>query len=134
MRPIAQRALVYGALGLATELGFTGARGRPRTSIWMLPVYALAAPLFEPAHARLRGRAPGLRASAYAFGIASAEYASGRVLRRIRGAAPWDYSHARVHVHGLVRADYLPLWALYGLVLERVDDALRAFYDCRTGV
>ena len=43
---------------------------------------------------------------------------------RTLGRAPWDYSYARRHVDGLVRPDFLPLWALYGLALERLHDAL----------
>ena len=123
MSPL-RRALVYGIAGLAAELAFTGARGRPRTSLWMLPVYGLAAPLFEPLHDRLRGRQPAVRAVAYGIGFPAAEYVNGRLLRRLRGAAPWDYSHARLQYDGLVRADYVPLWAAYGLALERLHDRL----------
>lgn len=107
------------------ELAFTGLRGRPRTSPWMLPVYALVAPLFEPVHDRLRGRSLPARASLYALGFSVAEYASGRALRRIRGSAPWDYSHARLNLHGLVRVDYLPVWGAAGLAFEHLHDALR---------
>ena len=37
--------------------------------------------------------------------------AKGRLLRRILGSVPWDHSHARWHIDGLVRADYLSVWA-----------------------
>jgi hypothetical protein len=127
-----RRALVYGTAGLAGELAWTGRRGRPRTSLWMLPVYALAAPLFEPVHDALRRCPPLVRATAYGAGFTAVEYGSGRVLRAIRGAAPWDYSHARLHVDGLVRADYVPLWAAYGLALERLHDALESGTRRRT--
>jgi len=90
----------------------------------MLPVYALAAPLFEPLHNRLRTKPRSARVAAYALGFSLAEYGSGRALRCLRGAAPWDYSHARFHVHGLVRADYLPVWGLAGLAFEHLHDAL----------
>jgi uncharacterized membrane protein len=125
---------VYGALGLATELVFTGLKDlvasggrtfRGRTSPWMFPVYGLAQPLFEPVHDALRARAPApLRAAVYAAGFTAVEYASGRAFRRVLGRAPWDYAHARWNLDGLVRADYAPLWALAGLGLERVHDAL----------
>ncbi len=128
------RAAAYGAVGLAAELVFTGVtegvrtRGRSvrgRTSPWMLPVYGLAQPLFEPVHDAMRGRVPvSLRALVYAAGFSAVEYATGRLFRSVLGAAPWDYSHARWNVHGLVRADYAPLWAVAGLGLERVHDAL----------
>jgi len=128
------RFAVYGSLGLATEVVFTGLKDlirtggrslRGHTSPWMFPVYGLAQPLFEPVHAALRGRAPApVRALVYAAGFTAVEYASGRVLRLALGEAPWDYSHARWNLHGLVRAEYVPLWALAGLGLERVHDAL----------
>jgi uncharacterized membrane protein len=91
----------------------------------MFPVYGLAQPLFEPVHEAMRGRLPApVRAAVYAAGFATVEYASGRVFRLLLGRAPWDYSHARWNLDGLVRADYVPLWALAGLGLERVHDAL----------
>jgi hypothetical protein len=120
----AARAGIHGVAGLLAELAFTGVRGRPRTSLWMLPVYALAAPLFEPLHNRLRGASPARRMSAYALGFSAVEYGGGRALRRARGSAPWDYSHARLHVDGLVRAGYLPVWAVAGLGCEHLHDAL----------
>jgi uncharacterized membrane protein len=120
----ARRAAVYGVAGVTGELAFTGVRGRPSTSLWMVPVYGLAAPLFEPVHDRLRHRGVVARLTAYAVGFSVVEYGSGRILRRVHGAAPWDYSHARLNVHGLVRAAYLPVWAVAGLACERLHDAL----------
>jgi len=122
----AGRFAVYGLAGLAGELAFTGVRGRPHTSAWMLPVYGLAQPLFEPVHDALRARPLAVRAAAYAAGFSAVEYASGRALRRLRGAAPWDYSHARWNLHGLVRAGYAPVWALAGLGFERLHDLLES--------
>lgn len=91
----------------------------------MFPIYGLAAPLFEPLHEALRDKPPALRAGAYALGFMSVEYATGSVLRRSIGDAPWDYSDAALNVDGLVRLDYLPLWAVAGLAAERLHDALR---------
>jgi hypothetical protein len=90
----------------------------------MLPVYAGAQLAFEPVHDALRPLRPSVRACAYGAGFTAWEYASGRALRALRGAAPWDYSHARLHVQGLVRADYVPVWACAGLAYERLHDAL----------
>ena len=126
-----RRAAVYALAGTATDLVFNRlsalAHGRPllrlETSAWMLPVYALVQPLYEPVHDRLRLRPWPLRAGVYGAGFLAVEYASGRALRRI-GQAPWDYSHARFYIHGLTRLDYLPLWALAGLALERLHDRL----------
>lgn len=129
------RFAAYGALGLATELGFTAAHtaiatgGRRldgHTSGWMFPVYGLIQPLFEPAHDALRSRLPApVRACVYAGGFLAVEYVSGRLYRDVLGEAPWDYSHARWNVDGLIRADYAALWGLASLALERIDDAWR---------
>lgn len=122
-----ERFLVYGLAGWGIDSVYvwlhTG-RARP-SSLLNVPIYGLAQPLFEPLHDRLRRRPLALRAAAYGVGILGVEYASGRILRRALGRAPWDYGEARFGIDGLVRLDYLPLWAAFGLGLERLDDALR---------
>ncbi len=128
----ARRAAVYALAGWSTDFVFNRANAlvhgqrvlEVRTSPWMLPLYALIQPLYEPAHEALRARPLPVRASAYGAGFLAVEYASGRLLRRVRGTAPWDYSHARMQLHGLTRFDYFPLWALAGLALERLHDRL----------
>jgi hypothetical protein len=126
---VAARFLAYGVAGLTAELAWTGLRERPRTSLWMLPVYGGAQLAFEPVHDSLRARSVAERACAYGLGFTCVEYASGRALRALRGEAPWDYAHARAHLHGLIRADYIPVWACAGLAFERLHDALA--YDHR---
>jgi uncharacterized membrane protein len=125
------RLPVYAGAGFAFEVAFSalhdaarGRRVRLRTSPWMLPVYALLLPLFEPVHDALRERPLPLRASVYGAGFLAVEYASGRVFRRMLGDAPWDYTYARRHVDGLIRPDYFFLWALAGLLCERLHDEL----------
>jgi len=133
-----ERAAAYALLGWAAEVAFTALKdviGRDTRSwrlrghsyLWMAPIYGLAAVLFEPAHATMRGRPVAQRAAAYAGGITAVEYATGMAIRRGVGVVPWDYSgHGRFVVPGgAVRLDYLPLWACSGLVLERLDDTLR---------
>ncbi len=90
----------------------------------MLPVSALAQPLFEPLHDRLRNKALPARAAAYGTGFLAVEYASGRFFRATRSEAPWDYTYAKVHVDGLIRPDYFFLWALAGLGFEHLHDRL----------
>jgi uncharacterized membrane protein len=139
-RPLrrAERALVYGMLGTVTEVVFTAARdvasARTRsarlqghTYLWMPPIYALCAVLYEPARDRLRRRPMPQRAAAYAIGIIAVEYVTGRLIRRATGVIPWDYTgHGPLVIRGATRLDYAPLWAAAGLALERVDDRLRA--------
>jgi uncharacterized membrane protein len=120
------RFLVYGLAGWAVDSLFVFAHtGRRRpSSLLNVPVYGLAQPLFEPAHDRLRQQPVPLRAALYGAGILGVEYATGRLLRRLAGRVPWDYGRARFGVDGLVRLDYLPLWAALGLGLERLHDLL----------
>ncbi|MEO8899355.1 MAG: hypothetical protein ABI352_11745 [Candidatus Dormibacter sp.] len=139
-RPLtrAERAVAYGLLGWSTEVVFTAlealshrrtrdARLRGHTYLWMAPVYGLCAVLYEPAHDAVRERPAAHRALAYALGILAVEYATGRLIGRATGAIPWDYrGRSRLAVNGAVRLDYAPLWAVAGIALERVDDALRS--------
>lgn len=126
------RTVIYSAVGFATEIAFSalhdlkqGNKVRLRTSPWMFPIYALIMPLFEPLHRRVRPSfSVPQRAATYGVAFLAVEYAAGSLLRRTRGDAPWDYSYARVHLHGLIRADYFFLWALAGLALERLHDEL----------
>jgi Putative ABC-transporter type IV len=122
----AARAVAYGLTGWVVDSAYVAAHtGRRRpSSLLNVPVYALAQPLFEPVHDRLRNRSAATRAAAYGVGILGVEYASGRVLRRVVGRAPWDYGSARSAVDGLVRLDYFPLWGVFGLALERLHDVL----------
>lgn len=129
----AKRAAIYTVVGYCGEVVFSalhdatrGKRVGWRTSTWMLPIYALIQPLYEPLHHSLtRNRVPALvRGTVYAIGFMSVEYASGRLLQALRGEAPWDYSYATRHIDGLVRPDYFPLWAAAGLGLERLHDRL----------
>jgi Putative ABC-transporter type IV len=126
MRGRAARAVAYGLTGWAVDSAYVAAHTRRRhsSSLLNVPVYALAQPLFEPVHDALRSRPPAARAAVYGAGILGVEYVSGRVLRCVLGKAPWDYGSARTAVDGLVRLDYLPLWAAFGLGLERLHDAL----------
>ncbi len=127
------RLPVYAGAGFAFEVAFSAlhdlVRGREvrlRTSPWMLPVYALLLPLYEPVHDRLRDRPWPLRASAYGLGFLAVEYGSGSAFRRLLGEAPWDYTYAKRHVNGLIRPDYVFLWAVAGVLCERLHDELTA--------
>jgi hypothetical protein len=131
-----ERALAYGALGVAAEVGFTGARDgllrsdrrlQGQSYLWMFPIYGLSAYLFEPVHDALRGKPLWQRAMAYSVGIMGVEYVAGMALRRGTGVVPWDYTgHSRFALPGgATRLDYAPIWGAVGLALERVDDRLR---------
>jgi uncharacterized membrane protein len=91
----------------------------------MFPIYGLVAPLYEPLHNALRFWPWVARGVWYAVGIMLVEYIAGWLLRRLAGVCPWDYTGStRWQLHGLVRLDYAPLWAIFGLLLEPVHDLL----------
>jgi uncharacterized membrane protein len=94
------------------------------TYLWMLPIYGLAAFLFEPVHDALRAQPWLLRGAIYTAGIFAVEYAAGLVLKRATGSCPWDYSYSRFSVGGYIRLDYAPVWFACGLLLERAHDLI----------
>jgi hypothetical protein len=128
------RAAAYGAAGSLMESVFTSAglsrnagalRPSGPATRWMALIYALALPLFEPVHDRLRRHPAWFRGALYALGILAVEGVTGWAFRRATGCCPWDYSgRTRWHVAGLVRLDYAPFWALAGLGVERLHDAM----------
>lgn len=126
-----KRLAAYTLAGFACEVAISAVhdvwRKKPvrfRTSPWMLPVYSLLLPLYEPAHDAVRERSWVSRGTVYGLGFLGVEYAAGVVFRRRLGDAPWDYSDARYHVNGLIRPDYFFQWAAMGLALEPLHDAL----------
>ena len=130
-----ERSVAYAVVGVAAEVAFTGARDsalrrgwslQGRSYLWMFPIYGLAAFLFEPMHDAMRSRPFWERAVVYSAGIMGVEYLSGTALKKVVGVVPWDYSgHGRFVVPGgATRLDYAPLWAVAGLGLERLHDAM----------
>jgi hypothetical protein len=129
-----ERFLAYGLAGCSIESAFstalTGRRdGHARvhgpSTVWMLPIYGLAMPLFEIVHDAVRQRPAWQRGSVYAAGILGVEAATGLLLKRVTGRIPWDYSGSSPFaVAGLIRLDYAPLWAGLGLTGERLHDQM----------
>jgi uncharacterized membrane protein len=95
-----------------------------KSYIWMLPIYGLAAFLFEPLHNSIRDFHWLLRGLIYATGIFAVEFLTGSLLRTFTGQCPWDYSEKRFHLRGLIRWDYAPIWFFLGLGLEQLHDLL----------
>lgn len=89
-----------------------------RTSIWMFPIYGLAACL-TPICTKLQNRSALLRGGVYAILIYLTEYITGVILKKYR-ACPWDYSKAKYNIKGVIRFDYAPVWFITGLIFERI--------------
>ena len=134
-----QRFWIYGAAGVLSEVVQTSLKAPMRdknlrltghTYLWMFPIYGSAAALFEPAHDRLRNKPWWQRGLAWTGGIYAVEAASGTVIKKAIGEVPWDYARARgtrpvpVHVKGLVRPAYAPLWFAVGMGMEKLHDRL----------
>lgn len=115
-----------GLLGWFLEIAFTSFHAFRRrdyrlpgtTSVWMFPIYGMAA-FLEPLSRLLRRRSFVLRGSVYTFLIFLGEYLTGSFLRR-RCLCPWNYENSKWNFRGLIRLDYAPYWFLSGLLFERL--------------
>jgi hypothetical protein len=126
------RFLVYGLLGWCVELLFTclydlalgqnTLRLQGYTYLWMHPVWGVGVLACERVlHALRAWRVPyALRGLCFALFAFTVEYTSGALLTVLLGRPPWDYSHARFNVQGLIRLDYAPFWALCGWLGEPI--------------
>ncbi len=104
--------------GIASMRKHTDKKLSCHTSVWMFPIYGMAACL-SPVCKILKNRNALLRGGVYTLIIFSAEYTSGVFLKKY-GACPWDYSKAKLNYKGVVRLDYAPAWFLAGLFFEKV--------------
>ena len=95
-----------------------------QTSIWMFPIYGMAAVIRPLAHI-LKGVPSFFRGIIYSIGILAGEYVSGSFLKK-HGMCPWDYSKAKLNIHGVIRLDYAPLWMIAGLFFEKLLLALES--------
>lgn len=124
----------FGCLGITTEIFFTAITGAlnaiqageaidwalvGKSYIWMFPIYGLAGIAFPPMVDRLMQVNILLRMALYASGILIVEFITGGLLDLITGSCPWEYTTGW-HIMGYIRLDYFPLWALFGLMVERV--------------
>lgn len=89
-----------------------------QTSLWMFPIYGLAA-FIKPLYEIIKKLPLLLRGCIYSFCILICEYISGMLLKK-HHLCPWDYSNSPTNINGVIRLDYAPLWALAGLLFERI--------------
>ena len=129
------RFCIYGLLGWCFEIAWTAVtekitRRQPdwrlagHTYLWMFPIYGLLAPLGEPVHSLIRNYFWAWRGLIYLAGIWAVEFTTGWLLRKLTGQCPWDYSHWRGNLQGIITLEYAPVWFLFGLGFERVHEAL----------
>jgi len=134
-REMLVRFWIYGLLGWCWEIVWTAVtekvwgiqrdwRLRGHSYLWMFPIYGLLAPLGEPIHNLMRPHFWLMRGLVYLLMIWVVEYATGRLLRKLTGKCPWDYSHFAGNFQGIITLEYAPVWFVFGLAFERVHDAL----------
>lgn len=115
-----------GLLGWFLEITFTALHAFRRrdmrlpgtTSVWMFPIYGLAALLY-PAARLMRRRNVLFRGLVYTGIIFTGEFLTGSWLRR-RDLCPWNYEHSKWNIGKVIRLDYAPCWFLTGLLFERL--------------
>lgn len=117
-----------GTIGCCMEFFWTTFCGAKRkdyrligqTSIWMFPIYGLAA-IIKPISKRLKKQNRDIveRGIIYTMGIYIIEYTTGMMLKK-KNRCPWDYSNSKYHINGVVRLDYAPLWFGLGLLYEKI--------------
>jgi len=130
------RFIVYGVLGWCFEIIFSAVMFkiwgrdpqwtlRGHTFLWMFFIYGLLSPFYEPLHNGVRKWFFLFRAAVYGAGIMAAEFVTGWLLLKLTGHCPWDYSSwSKYHFMGLIRWDYFPIWAAFGLIFEPIHDYL----------
>lgn len=84
----------------------------------MFPIYGMAA-FLSPVCRLLKGKPMIVRGLTYAGLIFTGEYLTGALLTR-KNLCPWDYSRSKWHINRLIRLDYIPFWAVAGLLFERL--------------
>ena len=122
-------------LGLGLETCFTAASEWPAkkdrhlmgfSSLWYIPLYALAPPAFRFLGPQIFGLHWALRGILYTLAIYLVEYSGMLALRGLLGSSPSEegYRKSRWNIHGLIRLDFAPAWFAAGLFFERVWLAL----------
>lgn len=87
-----------------------------KTSVWMFPIYGMAAVL-RPLSRILSGQRVWIRGVLYTVCIFVTEFVTGSFLRKAH-CCPWDYSKAKWNIQGVIRLDYAPVWFGLGLLYE----------------
>ncbi|MBD5445490.1 MAG: hypothetical protein HDR29_08070 [Lachnospiraceae bacterium] len=126
MKKFIHNFLHCGLLGWCMEIIFTAFHSyRKRdfklsgmTSIWMFPIYGLAA-FLAPISRMLKGKNLIFRGFVYTGIIFTCEFISGTLLRK-KGLCPWNYERSRWNIGNVIRLDYTPCWFISGLLFERL--------------
>ncbi len=89
-----------------------------QTSIWMFPIYGMAAFIY-PVYQIIKRWPTICRCFLYSICILGGEFISGSLLNFF-SVCPWDYTDSPYNINGIIRLDYIPYWMAAGLVFERL--------------
>lgn len=121
--------VLYGGLGVTTEVFFTAIVDRinagnlddlslkGQSYIWMFPIYGITSILFPIGYNLLKDLNRLVRYFIYGAIILLVELITGFMLEQFTGRCPWEYQTGW-HFGGYIRFDYLPLWMLFGAMIE----------------
>ena len=119
--------LLCGLIGWCNECFWTGLSSLKehkdkrllcQTSVWMFPIYGMAA-MLSPISTWISGANTLIRGGVYTICIFAVEFLSGSFLKKLH-VCPWDYSKAKLNIRGVIRLDYAPAWFALGLLYEKV--------------
>lgn len=124
------RFLIYGIIGLALEVIYTGLASliagdlsmQGFTFLVMLPIYGMAV-FLEPVHRQIRFSPWWVRGGIYLVLIWLIEYMSGALFALFLGKSPWLY-HDPLNINGYITLRMAPEWFLAGLGFEKIHDFL----------
>lgn len=126
--------IAFGCIGVTTEIFFTSIsdaiinyfnntnidwRLIGKSYAWMFFIYGLAGILFPLVFSKLKSLHLILRLLIYVSVIFGIEYLSGWLLDIFTGSCPWFYT-SKYAIHGYIRLDYAPFWAMFGFMLEKI--------------
>lgn len=122
--------LMMGCIGITVEIFFTAIYDYVISSnkslilkgysyVWMFPIYGLSALTFPPFSKILSPFSWWIRGLIFTVGILLVEYLTGKLLCILTGSCPWEYKTG-MHIQGLIRLDYFPLWFVFAIVTEKV--------------
>jgi len=130
--PLLKDFVKFATLGVTTEIIFTATvsaidaiKKKQKINwsmlgfsyIWMIPIYGSAAFLAPVIFPHLEPFNLLVRMLIYGLTILIVEYITGFIIRAITGRCPWHYE-SKWAIHNLIRLDFLPLWMIFGLVIE----------------
>ncbi len=129
------KMFLFACVGVTLEVVFTAFADLPKTKtmrlmgytyVWMLPIYSMVPILLQFLLPRIEGLILPIRLLIYVAILYAVEYTTGWILRKILGACPWEagYQDKQWSVHGLIRLDYAPVWALLCLIFESLYKTL----------